>query len=128
MGSTLSSAAGGGGKCPMHSSSGVEHFVLLKVKADATDEQTQAMIDGVNALIGIEGVISVSIGKIFVEDWMADRTKKHNFALRVRLKNKEALRRYQEDEGHKLLLKETIVPILSELPPTAVDFESTLVM
>mmetsp|Transcript_14457 Transcript_14457/g.24104 ORF Transcript_14457/g.24104 Transcript_14457/m.24104 type:complete len:82 (+) Transcript_14457:255-500(+) len=59
--------------------------------------------------------------------WPIER-KKHNFALRVRLKNKEALRRYQEDEGHKLLLKETIVPILSELPPTAVDFESTLVM
>ena len=86
------------------------------------------MVDGVNALIGIEGVTAVSIGKVFVEDWMADRTRGHNYALRVRLENKEALRRYQDDEAHQKLLRETIAPILSELPPTAVDFESALVV
>ena len=108
--------------------SGVEHIVLLKVKGDATDEQTRAMIDGVNALISMQGVTSVSIGKVFVEqDWMADRTRGHNYALRVRLEDREALHRYQEDEGHKRLLKETIAPILAELPPTAVDFECPLV-
>ena len=108
--------------------SGVEHIVLLKVKDDATDDQTRAMIDGVNALICIEGVVSVSIGKVFVEkDWMADRTRGHNYALRVRLENREALRRYQDDEGHQRLLRETIAPILAELPPTAVDFECPLV-
>ena len=108
--------------------SGVEHIVLLKVKGDATDEQTRAMIDGVNALISMQGVTSVSIGKVFVEqDWMADRTRGHNYALRVRLEDREALHRYQEDEGHKRLLKETIAPILAELRLTAVDFESPLV-
>lgn len=121
------SATGTGGAAG--GASGVEHIVLLKVKDDATDDQTRAMIDGVNALIGIDGVISVSIGKIFVEEgWMADRTRGHNYALRVRLENREALRRYQDDEGHQKLLKGTIAPILSELPPTAVDFESPLVM
>ena len=58
---------------------------------------------------------------------MADRTRGHNYALRVRLEDREALRRYQDDEGHRRLLKETIAPILAELPPMAVDFESTLV-
>ena len=123
----MDSATGTGGGAGA-SASGVEHIVLLKVKDNATDEQTRAMIDGVNALIGIEGVLSVSIGKIFVEqEWMADRTRGHNYALRVRLEDREALHRYQEDEGHKRLLKETIAPILAELPPTAVDFESPLV-
>lgn len=112
----------------MKSSTGIDHIVLLKVKSDATDEQTQALVDGVNALIRIDGVLSVSIGKVFVEDWMADRTKGHTYALRVRLKDKESLHRYQEDEGHKKLLKEVVAPILSELPPTAVDFESNLIM
>lgn len=127
MDSALSSATDTGGSAG--GASGVEHIVLLKVKDDATDDQTRAMIDGVNALIGIDGVISVSIGKIFVDgDWMADRTRGHNYALRVRLENREALRRYQDDEGHQKLLKGTIAPILSELPPTAVDFESPLVM
>ena len=121
------SATGTGGAAG--GASGVEHIVLLKVKDDATDDQTRAMIDGVNALIGIDGVISVSIGKIFVDgDWMADRTRGHNYALRVRLEDREALRRYQDDEGHQKLLKGTIAPILAELPPTAVDFESPLVM
>ena len=134
MGSIFSSVgngaatAGAAGKCPMNSSRGVDHIVLLKVKSDATDEQIRALIDGVNALIRIDGVLSVSIGKVFVEEWMADRTKGHTYALRVRLQNKQALYRYQEDEGHKKLLKEVVAPILSELPPTAVDFESTLVM
>jgi len=118
----------GNGECPMKSSTGIDHIVLLKVKSDATDEQTQALVDGVNALIRIDGVLSVSIGKVFVEDWMADRTKGHTYALRVRLKDKESLHRYQEDEGHKKLLKEVVAPILSELPPTAVDFESNLIM
>ena len=108
--------------------SGVEHIVLLKVKDGAAVDQTRAMIDGVNALICIEGVVSVSIGKVFVEeDWMADRTRGHNYALRVRLEDREALRRYQDDEGHQRLLRETIAPILAELPPTAVDFECPLV-
>ena len=134
MGSIFSSVgtgaatAGAAGKCPMNSSRGVDHIVLLKVKSDATDEQIRTLIDGVNALIRIDGVLSVSIGKVFVEEWMADRTKGHTYALRVRLQNKQALYRYQEDEGHKKLLKEVVAPILSELPPTAVDFESTLVM
>ena len=132
MGSALSFAAasadGATAKCPMDSSKGVDHVVLLKVKSEATDQQIQALIDGVNALIRIDGVLSVSIGKVFVEEWMADRTKGHTYALRVRLQDKQALHRYQEDEGHKKLLKEVVAPILSELPPTAVDFESTLVM
>ena len=131
MGSTLSSSAAAvaaAKKCPVNSSKGVDHVVLLKVKSDATKQQIQALIDGVNALIRIDGVLSVSIGKVFVEDWMADRTKGHTYALRVRLKDKQSLHRYQEDEGHKQLLKEVVAPILSELPPTAVDFESTLVM
>ena len=123
MGSALSSS-----KCPMNTSKGVDHVVLLKVKSDATDQQIQTLIDGVNALIRIDGVLSVSIGKVFVEEWMADRTKGHTYALRVRLQDKQSLHRYQEDEGHKQLLKEVVAPILSELPPTAVDFESTLVM
>ena len=112
----------------MNTSKGVDHLVLLKVKSDATDQQIQTLIDGVNELIRIDGVLSVSIGKVFVEEWMADRTKGHTYALRVRLQDKQSLHRYQEDEGHKRLLKEVVAPILSELPPTVVDFESTLVM
>ena len=123
MGSALSSS-----KCPMNTSKGVDHVVLLKVKSDATDQQIQTLIDGVNALIRIDGVLSVSIGKVFVEEWMVDRTKGHTYALHVRLQDKESLHRYQEDEGHKQLLKEVIAPVLTELPPMAVDFESTLVM
>ena len=123
MGSYLSTA----GKCPMHSTEGIDHIVLLKTKPSATPDQITYLINGVNSLSAIDGVLSVSIGKVFVESWMEDRTRGVTYALRVRLTDKDALHRYQEDEGHKKVIREAVAPIVTE-KPSAVDFESTLII
>mmetsp|Transcript_866 Transcript_866/g.1829 ORF Transcript_866/g.1829 Transcript_866/m.1829 type:complete len:130 (+) Transcript_866:147-536(+) len=128
MGSYLSTSGTGSNKCPMHQTKGIDHIVLLKTKPDATSEQIKSLINGVNSLSTIDGVLSVSIGRVFVEqDWMDDRTGGVTYALRVRLRDKDALHRYQDDEGHKKIIRDAVAPIITE-KPVAVDFESHLVM
>jgi hypothetical protein len=104
---------------------GVDHVVILKFKENVTEDQVNALKDGVASLAAIDGVIAVSVGKIFVEGWMQDRrgAMKPDYVLRVRLASKEALKGYQDHPEHVKVLNVNIKPLLAE-PPMAVDWES----
>ena len=105
----------------------IEHIVLLKVKSDASDTQIQKLVEGVHSLRSIPGVISITVGPTFAEEWMPDRRNGHTHTLSCRLESKDALRIYQDHPLHDKVKKECIVPLLV-CPPTAVDYESVVVL
>mmetsp|Transcript_2852 Transcript_2852/g.3754 ORF Transcript_2852/g.3754 Transcript_2852/m.3754 type:complete len:113 (-) Transcript_2852:441-779(-) len=106
-------------------SKGIDHVVLLKIKDDATTEQVSNVLNMANDMVSIPGVLSISWGTSFVEDWMADRRQGFTHAICVRLESKEALRVYQDHPQH-LTVKGELAKIF-EMPPMAIDWESTLV-
>ncbi len=67
----------------------IEHIVLLKVKSDTSDEDIKKLVEGVQSLRAIPGVISVTIGATFAEEWMPDRRNGHTHTLSCRLESKE---------------------------------------
>ncbi len=105
----------------------IEHVVLLKVKSNASDDELKAFVEGVQSLKAIPGVISITVGSTFVEEWMPDRRNGHTHTLSCRLESKDALRIYQDHPLHEKVKKESIVPILAG-PLLAVDYESVVVL
>lgn len=105
----------------------IEHIVLLKVKSDVSDEEMKKLIDGTHSLRTIPGVISITVGPTFVEEWMPDRRNGHTHTLSCRLESKEALRVYQDHPLHDKVKKECLLPVLVEAP-IAVDYESVVVL
>eukprot|EP00568_Trieres_chinensis_P002751 CAMPEP_0183309184 /NCGR_PEP_ID=MMETSP0160_2-20130417/24299_1 /TAXON_ID=2839 ORGANISM="Odontella Sinensis, Strain Grunow 1884" /NCGR_SAMPLE_ID=MMETSP0160_2 /ASSEMBLY_ACC=CAM_ASM_000250 /LENGTH=114 /DNA_ID=CAMNT_0025473165 /DNA_START=36 /DNA_END=380 /DNA_ORIENTATION=+ len=103
----------------------VEHVVLLKLKEGTSSSDIDRLNDCTESLCSIPGVLSASIGKIFVEDWMDDRTQGYQYALKVVLRSKEALRTYQDHPDHVKVKKECLIPILAGA--LAVDWESSTV-
>ncbi|KAL7534697.1 hypothetical protein ACHAXR_009517 [Thalassiosira sp. AJA248-18] len=105
----------------------IDHIVLLKVRPDVTDDETTRLIDGVNSLNVIPGVITITIGPTFAEEWMPDRRDGITHSLSCRLESKDALRVYQDHPLHVKVKTECIVPILAA-PPVAIDYESAVVL
>lgn len=104
----------------------VEHVVLLKVKEDTSVEDIEKLTNGVKSLHALSGVLTVSVGKVFVEEFMEDRTQGYNCALTVRLSSKDALKSYKDNPEHVKVIKECIAPVISA-PPLAVDWVSPLI-
>ena len=104
----------------------IEHIVLLKVKPDASDAETKKLVDGVQSLRTIPGVLSITFGPTFAEEWMPDRRSGHTHTLSCRLESKDALRVYQNHPLHNKVKKE-LMPVLLG-PPMAVDYESVVVL
>mmetsp|Transcript_8478 Transcript_8478/g.12553 ORF Transcript_8478/g.12553 Transcript_8478/m.12553 type:complete len:114 (-) Transcript_8478:254-595(-) len=104
------------------SDSCVDHIVLLKVKPDATEAEIQNLIDGAKSLEEIPGVISVSVGPTFVEEWMSDRRAGITHGISVRLQSKEALRSYQDHPLHVSVRDGVFKPLITDAP-IAVDWE-----
>ena len=67
----------------------IEHIVLLKVKPEASDEDIKKLIEGAQSLRTIPGVISITVGSTFAEEWMPDRRNGHTHTLSCRLQSKE---------------------------------------
>lgn len=67
----------------------IEHIVLLKAKSDASDEDIKKLVEGTHSLRAIPGVISITVGPTFAEEWMPDRRNGHTHTLSVRLESKE---------------------------------------
>ncbi len=105
----------------------IDHIVMLKVRADATKEELDRLIQGTFSLKAIPGVLTITVGPTFVEDWMPDRRAGHTHVLSVRLESKEALRVYQDHELHVKVKNECLIPLL-EGPPVAVDYESVVMV
>ena len=105
----------------------IEHIVLMKVKEDTSAEDIKKLVEGVHSLRTIPGVISITVGPTFAEEWMPDRRNGHTHTLSCRLQSKEALRVYQDHPLHDKVKKECLLPLLAE-PPMAVDYESVVVL
>lgn len=105
---------------------GVDHVVLLRVKEGTTKSQIQKFKQGIQSLHTIPGVMSVSVGESFVEQWMADRRDGLTLGLCVRLESKEALQSYQDHELHNKVKEEYIAPIVESA--VAIDWESPLIL
>ena len=105
----------------------IDHIVMLKVRTDVTEDDIQRLIDGVNSLKAIPGVITITVGSTFAEEWMPDRRDGFTHSLSCRLDSKDALRVYQDHPLHVKVKTECIVPILAA-PPVAVDYESAVVL
>lgn len=67
----------------------IEHIVLLKVKSDTSDDDIKKLVEGAQSLRAIPGVISITVGATFAEEWMPDRRNGHTHTLSVRLQSKE---------------------------------------
>ena len=110
---------------------GIEHVAIFKVRPDARPEQIQAMLDSARSLVNkVDGVISFSIGKIFVNNaFMEDNThglaRQNGYALRVRLRDMEAYERWVANEARKAMIIEHVVPIMPpDCVPLVIAFES----
>lgn len=51
----------------------IDHIVLLKVREDAAEEDIERMRQGVLSLKSIPGVLTITVGSTFAEEWMLDR-------------------------------------------------------
>lgn len=89
----------------------INHTVLFKIKSEATEEQVQAMIDGLNALQDkIEEIEEIIVRKNFSE-----RSQGHSVMLYSTFKSKEALESYQVHEAHKAVVVDYVKPIMESL-------------
>jgi hypothetical protein len=105
----------------------IDHIVLFNARPDATDDAIKRFIDGANSLKVLPGVISISVGSTFAEEWMLDRRDGITHTLSVRLKSKDALKVYQDHPFHIKVKTESILPLLAA-PPVAVDYEAVVVL
>ena len=108
---------------------GIEHVAIIKVKCEARPEQIQAMLDAFRSLAyTVDGVISLSVGKIFVNDFIDDShglARQNGYALRVRLRDMEAYEGWVASEARKAMVIEHAVPImLPDCVPLVIAFES----
>ena len=103
--------------------SGVDHVTIFKIRSDAQPEKVEAFFAAARSLAyRIDGVLSLSIGKIFVDDtFMEDKSnglaKQGGYAMRVRLRDMEAYRGWVESEARKQVVIEQAIPLM---PPTSV--------
>lgn len=51
----------------------IDHVVLLKVRDDVAEEYIERMRRGVLGLRTLPGVLTITVGKTFAEEWMPDR-------------------------------------------------------
>ena len=110
---------------------GIEHVAIIKVRPDARPEQIQTMLDSARSLASkVDGVISLSIGKIFVNNsFMDDNThglaRQNGYAFRVRLRDMEAYERWFASEARAASFIEHVVPIMPpDCVPLVIAFES----
>src|SRR5688572_27764316 len=96
----------------------VEHIVLFRMKEGVTEEQGLAMCRALNTLKqDIPGVQEVLAGK--------NETPRtgggYDYALVVRLRDRETLAAYGPHPAHQRLIKEVIEPISSQR--IAIDYD-----
>eukprot|EP00003_Mantamonas_plastica_P020746 TRINITY_DN33441_c0_g1_i1.p1 TRINITY_DN33441_c0_g1~~TRINITY_DN33441_c0_g1_i1.p1 ORF type:complete len:112 (-),score=46.04 TRINITY_DN33441_c0_g1_i1:34-369(-) len=94
----------------------IVHIVMWKLKEGVKDEEVQAMIEGMQRLLEIDGVTGLKVGRGF----NPGRAQGWDFAMTVTLESKEALEKYAVDEIHVDVRDNVIQPLRDEV--MAVDF------
>ena len=96
----------------------LEHLVLFKFKQDASTAQINEAISQLQQLPSkIDDIVELSCGKNF-----SDRSQGFEYGLRVLLKDKDALERYQKHQSHVSVVENKVKPILESI--LAVDYIS----
>ncbi len=91
----------------------IEHIVLLKLKEGVTPEQTQAVLEGLQALMGkLPGIVSVTGG-----DNMSPEGKSRDFSwgFTIRFEDIAARDAYLPHPDHKAVSASTIRPIADDV-------------
>ena len=99
----------------------VEHIVLLKIKSDTTQQQMDAITEGVYSLKSeIPGILDISFGADF-----SGRSQGFTHGLVVRFESKEASIAYQTHPAHETLRDNVLKPFLGGEAPLvlACDYE-----
>jgi len=95
----------------------VEHIVLFKTTAGATQEQKQRMVDELRALKEkIPGIIDLSVGDNFSE-----RNQGFDIGLVVRFEDRAALEHYLPHPAHRGCVDTYVAPIKADV--IVVDYE-----
>lgn len=98
----------------------IEHIVLLKLKSDASVEQTKKMMDGLNKLKEvIPGMLEVSGG---YENSPENKSGGFNFGFIVRFKDAASRDGYIPHPEHQKLAQTLVRPIADQV--LVFDFES----
>jgi hypothetical protein len=95
----------------------IEHVVLFKPKPEATQEQREALRDGLLALREkVPGIVAASCGFNF-----SDRAQGHDIGFVVRFVDRAALAAYLPHPEHQKVVQECWRPIADSA--LVVDFE-----
>lgn len=96
----------------------IEHLVLLKVKPDASPQETERMID---ALKGLAGSIP-SIRELTCGRNTSDRSQGFTHGLFVRFASTADLDAYISHSEHRRVVDEYLQPVVDDV--VVVDYES----
>jgi len=95
----------------------VEHVVLFKVTAEATEEQQERLIVELGALKEkIPGIVDLSVGRNF-----SDRNQGFEVGLVVRFVDRAALDAYGPHPAHQACVQQFVAPIKQDV--IVVDYE-----
>ena len=107
------------GEANNRTNNGTEHVATVTVRSDATPEQIEAFLDAAKSLHLVDGVLSLSIGKIFVNNtFMVDNS--HGIAsqgghgMRVLLRDMDTHRGWVECKAQKSFVVEHAVPLMAQ--------------
>lgn len=85
----------------------LEHLVLFKLKAGATETAIEGLLDCLDGLRAIEVVRELSCGRN-----LSPRGQGHAVGLRVLLDDEAALQTYLDHPLHQQALTEVILPLI----------------
>ena len=110
---------------------GIEHIAIVRIRSDATSEEIETFLVAAKSLaLLVDGVISLSLGKIFVDDtFMVDNShglaSQGGYVMRVCFRDKDAYRGWVASKARKAFLVEHAVPLMPQgTVPMVVAFES----
>ena len=91
----------------------LEHIVLARLKPDATPEQVRAAGAKLSEMVGrVPGVIEVVAGRNVSPE---GKHQGYDYVLLVRMKDEAARDAYLEDEFHRHVAMEYVVPVVQEI-------------
>ena len=110
---------------------GIEHIAIVRIRSDATSEEIETFLVAAKSLaLLVDGVLSLSLGKIFVDDtFMVDNShglaSQGAYVMQVCFRDMDAYRGWVASKARKAFLVEHAVPLMPQgTVPMVVAFKS----